>query len=235
MGEAVKSWFFFIDWKPEAVTAAATIALAVLTLVLAFGTLFLWRATRALVRGADDTSQRQLRAYVGVERIKLNGAGLSDPAYKPVDTTAAGYVHRDFLEVILKNFGLTPAYDMRLWVNWQPMPYPQRLPDVFKYPDHGATSPDQPGPTLSQNILHKDQAHTGTIAIFDLRPFISTQRQETMLYIYGHIDYRDIYGKRWQATFCQSWEPWSSAGEFVPYTEHNDEKRINSSMGRGRK
>jgi len=48
-----------------------------------------------------------------------------------------------------------------------------------------------------------------------------------MLYIYGHIDYRDIYRRRWLATFCQSWEPWGTVGvEFVPYQEHNDKTEL---------
>ena len=47
------------------------------------------------------------------------------------------------------------------------------------------------------------------------------------MYIYGQITYRDIYQRRWRATFCQFWEPWSSAGvEFVPHKEHNDETEL---------
>jgi hypothetical protein len=200
--------------------------IVVFTAFLFATTFFLWLATRNLVSGADDASQRQLRAYVGVERMELRCTGFNNPNYTPVERTL-GYVHQDFLVMIFKDFGLTPAYDVRIWVNWQPMPYPQRLPDKFGYPDQGMASPDQPQPTLSQHIVHKDQRYTAIIAIVDLRPFIATRNQQTMLYIYGHIDYRDIYRRRWQATFCQSWEPWSPVGvEFVPYSEHNDETEL---------
>jgi len=197
--------------------------IAFFTLGLFIATFLLWRATRNLVSDAEDTSKRQLRAYVGVERMELRCAGFSDPNYKPAELSP-GYIFKDVISVTFKNFGLTPAYDVQIWVNWVPMPYPQRLPDAFPYPDYGVTGFDVPAPTRTRHILHKDQSHTSIIAIPDLRPFIATRRQETMLYIYGHIDYRDIYGRRCKATFCQSWEPWSSVGvEFVPYQEHNDE------------
>jgi hypothetical protein len=60
----VYNWSIGINWTPEAVTAAATVVLAILTLTLALGTFGLWLATRRLVRGAEDTAERQLRAYV---------------------------------------------------------------------------------------------------------------------------------------------------------------------------
>lgn len=46
------------------VTAYSTLALVVVTGILACFTLTLWLATGALVRGARDTAQRQLRAYM---------------------------------------------------------------------------------------------------------------------------------------------------------------------------
>jgi hypothetical protein len=41
--------------------------IAAFTILLAIVTLFLWWATRGLVRGAEETARRQLRAYVFVE------------------------------------------------------------------------------------------------------------------------------------------------------------------------
>jgi hypothetical protein len=200
--------------------------IALFTALLFIATFLLWVATRNLVRGADDTSQRQLRAYLGVERIQLSSQNLDAADYKPAGRFR-GLVHRDFLLVTVRNFGSTPAYDVRIWVNWQTMPFAQRLPDAFEFLDRGVVSPNVPQPTLSQHILHRDQNHLAQIAIRDLRPFISTNRQERSLYVHGHIDYRDIYRRRWSATFCQSWEPWTKSGvEFIPYREHNDEREV---------
>lgn len=197
--------------------------IALFTALLFFATIALWLSTRGLVRGADDTSKKQLRAYIGVQDIVLKCAGFSDQNYRPIDRSI-GHIHKDFILLTIKNFGLTPAYDTRIWVNWQSTAYPQRLSDRFSYPDQGIVDENEPQVTVSQHVLHRDQSYTGIIAIYDLSPFILTKQQKTMLYIYGHIDYRDIYHRRWSATFCQSWEPWSTVGmEFVPYQEHNDE------------
>jgi hypothetical protein len=65
---------------------------ALFTAALSIATFFLWRATRNLVKGADDTAQRQLRAYVGIESIELKCPGFDDPAYKPPAASGAGYV-----------------------------------------------------------------------------------------------------------------------------------------------
>lgn len=46
--------------------ALFTLVLTVATVGLFAATYFLWRATRDLVVGADQTSERQLRAYVGI-------------------------------------------------------------------------------------------------------------------------------------------------------------------------
>ena len=72
--------------------------LALFTAALFVVTLFLWLATRNLVRGADDTSQRQLRAYVGVQKIELRCVGFGIPDYQPAPKTI-GYQHKDLLLV----------------------------------------------------------------------------------------------------------------------------------------
>lgn len=93
-------WFASIDWTPEAVTAAGTIALAFLTLVLAVGTLFLWLATRHLVRGTEKTAGQQLRAYLSIE-VKRHGAHNLTPQFN----------------LFSKNCGRTPAYNGIYWVD----------------------------------------------------------------------------------------------------------------------
>jgi hypothetical protein len=55
------------DWDANSVTAASTVVLAVITTILAFGTVGLWCATRRLVKGGEETAKRQLRAYLCVE------------------------------------------------------------------------------------------------------------------------------------------------------------------------
>ncbi|MGH6848084.1 MAG: hypothetical protein ACREC0_11800 [Methylocella sp.] len=71
------------------------------TIVLSLFTAALWWSTRRLVKGAEETAKRQLRAYVLVASAKLD---LPKP-----DTKEA---HMSF-----KNFGQTPAYNLRIWIN----------------------------------------------------------------------------------------------------------------------
>jgi hypothetical protein len=74
-------WFNSIEWKPEAVTAAATIVLAILTLVLAVSTVFLWLATRGTLKLARAEFNASHRPKLIVrELMLLRGAGLEPTA-----------------------------------------------------------------------------------------------------------------------------------------------------------
>jgi hypothetical protein len=80
--------------------------LTAFTLVLALATGGLWLATRSLVKGADKTAERQLRAYIYVEKAKLK---FVDDKWK--------------LRTRIRNFGQTPAHNVRwartaLVVDW---------------------------------------------------------------------------------------------------------------------
>ncbi|MFD1986541.1 hypothetical protein ACFSOZ_29305 [Mesorhizobium newzealandense] len=69
--------------------------LVAFTVILAFSTIFLWVATRDLVKGAERTSQSQLRAYVAVPNTDIGKVSVGE---KPLAS------------VRLANFGQTPAY-----------------------------------------------------------------------------------------------------------------------------
>lgn len=102
------SWASSINWTPVAITAAGTVALAFLTLVLAAGTLFLWLATRRLVRGSEKTAERQLRAYIFSDHAKIIGFNTPHP----------------LVIAAFKNSGQTPAYNVIVWVSCHIDAYP---------------------------------------------------------------------------------------------------------------
>jgi hypothetical protein len=104
-------WFASIDWTPEAITAAGTIALAFLTLVLTIGTLFLWLATRRLVRGSEKTAERQLRAYIFADNAMVIGVNSSN----------------QFIQATFRNSGQTPAYNVTLWMSCVIAAYPLEI------------------------------------------------------------------------------------------------------------
>ena len=78
-------------------TAAITLLLVLVTGILACFTYKLWVSTHRLVEGAENTAQRQLRAYVSV-------------ALAEIIDLKAGFTPVAHLRV--KNSGQTPAYDL---------------------------------------------------------------------------------------------------------------------------
>jgi hypothetical protein len=72
--------------------------IAIFTVVLAFATFYLWRATRALVRDAKEASQRQLRAYISANPSEISGAENEERLVQ--------------ITFVLKNHGQTPAREL---------------------------------------------------------------------------------------------------------------------------
>jgi hypothetical protein len=72
------------NWTPEAITAAGTVALACLTFILAFGTIFLWRATIRLVN-----AERNVYVLVITDRVYCGPVLRVAPAFNPAGSPAA--------------------------------------------------------------------------------------------------------------------------------------------------
>jgi hypothetical protein len=89
------SWL--LSWSAETVNT-------VLTAVLALGTLFLWAATKRLVRGSEQTAQRQLCAYIFPDNVVAASTGRITASFK--------------------NCGQTPAYDVVMWSKTEVAAYP---------------------------------------------------------------------------------------------------------------
>lgn len=102
---------FIHDFREE-IVAIGTLFIAAFTIILAFATAFLYGATRDLVRGAKETTERQLRAYVSIDGTSARL--LFDSNGEPIlvergEKIIEGYVR-------LKNFGQTPGRDFKSWV-----------------------------------------------------------------------------------------------------------------------
>jgi len=105
------NWTTHADWW----VAISTGCLALITAALAFFTWKLWAATGNLVREAEDTSKRQLRAYVNISdaQHRLNEQGVAE-------------VRVDF-----RNFGQTPAYRVSTWTRLE-FGEPESPPDLSR-------------------------------------------------------------------------------------------------------
>jgi hypothetical protein len=96
-------WIAAVTHKYEGlITAAFTVVLAVFTGRLWYSTDNLWKATTELVRGAEDTAQRQLRAYVGVT-VPDSELRYPDQSLQSSDPS----IFKIALEI--RNSGQTPA------------------------------------------------------------------------------------------------------------------------------
>jgi hypothetical protein len=166
----IVDWFCSIDWKPEAVTAAATITIAALTFILASGTLFLWLATKRMVKGGERTAERELRAYVFIK----DGAVRTDQS-------------QFFITVVLKNFGQTPATDFSTWSDCGVYPFANiPFPKTPKASDK-RTGTSIVGPTAEVTI---------TMGFCPLGPIDAIRKNESAIFAWGGVDYLDAFGKR---------------------------------------
>jgi hypothetical protein len=166
------NWLLASDWTPEAVTAKATVALAILTLTLAAGTFGLWFSTRRLVRSTEKTAERQLRAYVFVDggSIILNQLGFWN------------------IQIAFKNFGQTPAYRHSTWIGGEVLPF-------------GHTSFPQPTP-LPQRKGESIVGPTARFDIkTDPIKLVGEEYKEITggtkaFFVWGGCDYTDAFGVR---------------------------------------
>ena len=166
-------WIRSINWTPDAIIAAATIALAFLTLVLAIGTFFLWMATRQLVIDAERTSERQLRAYV------LNRRGV-------ISNIIIGGIPE--VEIEMQNWGQTPAYKVEHNARITFATFPQgKLP-----PPPEALSQTTVAPGAIFYLIVKMTKPLDSAYITGLK------RGSLAIYVNGTVKYIDAFAqKRW--------------------------------------
>jgi hypothetical protein len=171
-------WKDLIDFAQannKAIVAIATVFLSAFTVILALATIFLWSATRNLVRGAEKTAERQLRAYVALE-----GGSI---AHATVENGAGFHV-----TVRLKNFGLTPAYSFTTWIMPPEILAPDALPFTSSRPISERTGTSIIGPGSDAWINW--YAGFGDKDLDDIRSGIRS------IFIWGGADYTDAFGKR---------------------------------------
>jgi type II secretory pathway pseudopilin PulG len=135
---------------------------------------FLVAAWQAYI--ANDTEKRTLRAYVGIvdhhiENVALDGA--------------------PHVQVMIKNFGSTPASNVTYWIasKFDRYPKPIDLPVQPFKPDKVVLFPTD-GFTATFDI--------GALNKVDMAGLNEGSRR---LYVYGEIDYRDAFEARWCTRF----------------------------------
>ncbi len=152
-------------------------------------TFTLWWATRALVFGADETAERQLRAY-----IFIDGGSIE------IKRTDRG---RIFLTgfVQFKNFGQTPAYKVSQWV---------RMEIFASEPEEYTSHAGQTSSAIGPGAVTTSPVNVGPISENDIQEINARTK---MVSVWGGIAYDDTFGRRQFFTFYnRSGEPMPGRG-----------------------
>jgi hypothetical protein len=179
------------DWSAEVVwwiiahlnnistimTAVATVAIGFFTYTLKRSTDRLWDAEEKQRKLSENTAKRQLRAYVGILQAMRNGP------------------HQSALQFNLyfKNFGLTPAYDGKYWVDAKvcELPLSSHLIPSENKTDGRFELP----PTHALSVSNFNDDNIAAISVEQMSEF---NDGKLAFYIFGQLDFIDAFDeKRW--------------------------------------
>jgi hypothetical protein len=170
----------FLEHHDKSVVGGFTIVLAVSTIGLWLATNKLWRAGEVQKLLAEDTAERQLRAYVSVE------SGLV--------IKQKGNLRFEFRPVIVNN-GNTPAKDVRIVSNMGIVP--PAVPDSFDY-----SLPFQIGGSVSNVGPKQHRFHSmiwqRKVTIGEMRRVV---RGDWIFHLYGTVRYLDVFDKERTTNF----------------------------------
>lgn len=145
--------------------------LSIFTALLFFATLALWWSTRRLVKGAEETAERQLRAYICVKAVTLMNFNVgSQPIFR----------------VTFENTGQTPAYNVRSCIKMETfeIPLPEELPEQLTREvgfNLGAGQPSEIREPINVVIMQDD--------------IVALTSNKIAIIAWGKIIYEDIFGK----------------------------------------
>lgn len=208
-----------------------TAVLAVFTGLLWFSTNKLWKETQITsntakksaqaaekaaiaaertVETMETTARRELRAYVGIDDIRLKCKNLNTIQYAPHQMAPGTMIGDDLLCITFKNYGNTTAKTVRFNGKWASMKYPLELAK-----NEWESIPENSWPF----VIFPGQTNESLIVLNDLTEFRKAITKEVIVYVFGRIEYFDIYEIDQRTTsFCYIYSPERPDGlQFVPY------------------
>jgi hypothetical protein len=185
------------------------------------------KAASAATRQADisaDTEQRQLRAYLGFGVASIQCAECkrilsilrTNPTAVDLPINIAPSIDNQIIGVV-KNFGITPAYNAEFHISFEILPPYQTLPDSFLYPD-------KPKVSLINVLDYRSGALVGAndkVQVSDyptaeaLVGIVMAGIGRATVYAYGHVDYDDIFLVRHHRLYTLLYN--ASTGTFAEY------------------
>jgi hypothetical protein len=173
--------------------ALYTLVLMVFTGILGGATFLLWRDTRRLATGAEETAERQLRAYVIVDACRAVAIEDGSPGESHTPITVP---KRVVAIVEYKNSGQTPAYQVRVDAEAEIMDWPLDEKRLDFHPTNAG----------SKTILGRD--HEREIRVDELSAsrvsmatYAALRDGQKAFVVWGVITYVDIFGESRRTTF----------------------------------
>jgi hypothetical protein len=179
-------------------------------------------------RSADnaiETSERELRAYVGIVGDVILKCPLCDTTdiNNPIEITRE-HMADNVIEIDIQNGGRTPAYNIRLEDSFWSVSFGQRLPESFDYPIGSVVALPFPFPNTTTTTLNPQAMIPADLA-FDksvITLIVGARRHTVSLFFYGNVNYRDVFKKNRTTPFCFEYFPdYPVPNRFVNCPEHN--------------
>lgn len=164
---------------------------AVFTFLIFLATVGLFCATRALVKGAEESSRKQLRAYIAVS--------LSDFVNAP-----QGIAERISIYLRLRNCGQTPAKKIKYAIACASSRRDAQHEHAFTMGTTNFTL--APGEDWNERMI-RDSRFTKETAekIMHYTPDLIESGSDEMIYIFGRVEYEDVFGTAQFSNFCYEW------------------------------
>jgi hypothetical protein len=168
-----------------------------------------------------DNAQRQLRAYIVVSDTAVICPDCGDTARSP--STLPGITN--FAVFRMQNNGQTPAYNVSPVINWWPVKEATKsakLPADFKFEDHKQSADESGGISFIGKDNHRDTYRL--IGSADIPLFKEAVAQQSVVFLYGHIDYCDIFNSPHSTVYCFRYVP-NSGTLHLSCDRHNGEAK----------
>lgn len=185
-------------------------------------------AATAANAGFAQASERELRAYVGIQDIWFD-TKTEEANYRPVEQKP-GVIRQDFLRIRAKNFGETPARNVtvRMW-----MPHF----DAFMLPQKGTFDFEEglnragEGELVVRALLQRGQDYVFVFPLKAMEQIYAARKKQITALVVGRIFYEDVFDRPWSTKFCFIWEPWEPRGDDLSYYEEfNDEDQARAAL-----
>jgi hypothetical protein len=176
----------------------------VLTFLAAGGAAFeakrLADGTDMLVRDAENTAERQLRAYIG---IQTQGLGIICPdCDDPNRPASKKMLPENRVTFFLKNFGVTPGYHPTICPGIVPVPLGANL--TRRYVDGEFVKCDAVANPVIIPTIWPGESRPYAVPFFktEIDALIGTRQRRNDAFFYARVSYSDIFREPHNSYFC---------------------------------